>query len=86
MGLPFEQLPKESAKAFAAFSTYLNLGSERSLAAVGQKLGKSVGLLERWSAKFDWPARVGEHFDAAVAVAGAAGVRPGRDPYDLWRA
>ena len=32
-----------------------------------------------------WPARVGEHFDAAVAVAGAAGFRPGRDPYDLWR-
>ena len=31
-----------------------------------------------------WPARVGEHFDAAVAVAEAAGFRPG-DPYDLWR-
>jgi hypothetical protein len=25
----FEQLPKESAKAFAAFSLYLNLGAER---------------------------------------------------------
>jgi hypothetical protein len=61
MNHAFEQLPKESAKAFAAFSLYLNLGAERSLAAVGQKLGKSVGLIERWSAKFDWPARVAAH-------------------------
>jgi hypothetical protein len=58
MPLMFEQQPRESNKAFAAFSLYLSLGPERSLAAVGQKLGKSVGLIERWSAKFDWPARV----------------------------
>ena len=58
MAHAFEQLPKESAKAFAAFSLYLNFGPERSLAAVGQQLGKSVGLIERWSAKFDWSARV----------------------------
>ena len=58
---PFEQLPRESNKAFAAFSLYLSLGAERSLAAVGQKLGKSVGLVERWSAKFDWPVRVAAH-------------------------
>ncbi len=58
MPLPFEQQPRESAKAFAAFSLYLSLGAERSLAAVGQELGKSVGLIERWSSKFDWPGRV----------------------------
>jgi hypothetical protein len=28
---------------------------------VGQELGKSVGLIERWSAKFDWLARVQAH-------------------------
>ena len=54
----FEQQPKESAKAFAAFQEYLNLGAQRSLAAVGQKLGKSKALVERWSAKFDWVERV----------------------------
>jgi hypothetical protein len=58
MAQAFEQQPRESAKAFEAFSVYLNMGPERSLAAVGRKLGKSVGLLERWSAKFDWPGRV----------------------------
>lgn len=61
MAHAFEQLPKESAKAFAAFSVYLGMGAERSLAAVGQKLGKCRALLERWSAKFDWPARVQAH-------------------------
>ena len=61
MPLPFEQQPRESNKAFAAFSLYLSLGPERSLAAVGEKLGKSEGLIERWSAKYDWPARVQAH-------------------------
>ena len=57
MGLPFEQLPKESAKAFAAYTTYLNLGPDRSVAAVGQELGKSGSLLERWAKRYDWTAR-----------------------------
>ena len=43
MSHAFEQLPKESAKAFAAFSLYLNLGAERSLDAVGQKLERVDG-------------------------------------------
>ena len=58
MATAFEQQPRESAKAFEAFSVYLNMGAERSLAAVGRKLGKSRALLERWSAKFDWAGRV----------------------------
>ncbi len=58
MNRSFEQLPKESAKAFAAFSVYLSMGPERSIAAVGQRLGKSGALLERWSRKFDWSERV----------------------------
>jgi hypothetical protein len=57
----FDQQPKESAKAFAAFNLYLNLGAERSLRAVGEKLGKSEGLIERWCSKFDWQARVQAH-------------------------
>ncbi|MBA4148493.1 MAG: hypothetical protein H0X66_10305 [Verrucomicrobia bacterium] len=61
MGQLFEQQPKESAKAFEAFSVYLNLGAERSLSAVGRKLGKSVGLMERWSSRYGWPERVQAH-------------------------
>ena len=58
MPLMFEQQPRESAKAFAAFSLYLSLGPERSTREVGKKLGKSEGLIERWAAKFDWTGRV----------------------------
>lgn len=64
----FEQLPKESAKAFGAFSAYLGMGPERSLAAVAQRLSKSEQLLKRWSAKFDWPGRVAAHAAHLAAV------------------
>src|SRR5262245_21198526 len=58
MPLAFEQQPRESNKAFAAFSLYLSLGAERSVREVGERLGKSEGLIERWAAKFDWRSRV----------------------------
>lgn len=61
MPLAFEQQPRESDKAFAAFSLYLSLGPERSLAVVAKKLQKSVTLLGRWSSKFDWPSRLQAH-------------------------
>jgi hypothetical protein len=61
MPLPFEQQDRESNKAFAAFKTYLELGPERSLATAGDKLGKSKRMMEKWSRKFDWPARVQAH-------------------------
>lgn len=59
--LVFEQQPRESNKAFAAFKTYLDLGPERSLAMTAENLGKSKTMVERWSRKFDWPARVQAH-------------------------
>src|SRR5262249_49191562 len=39
----------------------LELGPERSLAAVAAKLGKSKVMMERWSRKFEWAARVLTH-------------------------
>ena len=56
--LPFEQQAREGNKAYAAFRLYLDLGAQRSLAAVGGKLGKSESLIERWSSKYDWHLRV----------------------------
>ncbi len=61
MPLMFEQQPKESDKAFAAFSLYLSMGPERSLAMVGARLGKSETLIERWSRKYTWKDRVAAH-------------------------
>ena len=56
--LAFEQQFRESNKAFAAFKTYLDLGAQRSLASVAERHGKSKTMIERWSRRFDWPARV----------------------------
>ena len=67
MPLMFEQQPRESNKAFAAFSLYLSLGPQRSTREVGEKLGKSEGLIERWASKFDWLARVAA-YGAHLAV------------------
>jgi hypothetical protein len=61
MALPFEQQPRESDKAFAAFSLYLNLGPQRSTGAVARKLAKSGQLVRRWSARFGWTDRVAAH-------------------------
>jgi len=58
MSLSFEQLPRESDKAFAAFRCYLELGPQRSAREVGKQLAKSEGLIQRWAAKFDWRGRV----------------------------
>ena len=82
MALAFEQLPKEGDKAFAAFSLYLSQGPERSLAKTAAKMGRSKVLLEKWSSKFDWPARVSafnSHMalverEAAEAITRAKGV------------
>ncbi|MHB8522925.1 MAG: hypothetical protein ACYDH9_19490 [Limisphaerales bacterium] len=68
MALAFEQQPKESAKAFAAFSVYLGMGPERSLEAVARKVTKSSRLLKRWSRRFDWPGRVRGHAERMAAV------------------
>lgn len=61
MPMTFEQQPRESNKAFAAFKTYLELGAQRSLVVVAEKHGKSKTMIERWSRRFDWPARVQAH-------------------------
>jgi hypothetical protein len=67
MPLMFEQQPRESNKAFAAFSLYLSLGAERGLREVARKLDKSLTVVGKWSSKFDWPARVAA-YDAHLAV------------------
>lgn len=54
---PWERLPEESTEAFEAFKTYRDMGAERSLAKVGEKLGKSTALMERWSARHEWVKR-----------------------------
>ena len=59
--------PGETARAYAAFCSYRELGEGRSLVKVGQKQGKKRALVETWSTRHDWVARAhawDEHQDA----------------------
>jgi len=80
----FEQLPRESAKAFAAFRVYLELGAQRSLATVAGKLGKSKVLMERWSRKYDWGSRVAAYSSHLATVEREATEAMTRASAVLW--
>lgn len=56
--LPWERQPDETRPAFDAFAKYRDMGNERSLGRVAKELGKSAGLIERWSRERDWQRRV----------------------------
>jgi hypothetical protein len=73
----FERQERESAKAFAAFSVYLGLGSERSLEAVAQKVTKSSRLVKRWSSRWQWGERVRAY--ALCAAPSVLGSKAGQD-------
>ena len=44
--------------AFQAFRTYAELGPGRRLVDVSRQLSKSVVLMQRWSKRWSWQARV----------------------------
>src|SRR5262249_27838418 len=74
----YERQPGESRQALAAFIAYRDLGPARSLAKVGQKLGKSTTLMERWSARWRWTARAAawdEELDRQARAAQVAAVK-----------
>ena len=53
----FERREGETSQAFEAARVYFDLGTNRSLAAAGRKLAKSIPLLKRWSAQWNWVER-----------------------------
>lgn|SRR5262249_55232137 len=53
----WDKRAEESEQAFAAFVMYRDMGAERSTAKVGQRLGKSRTLMDRWSARHQWVER-----------------------------
>jgi hypothetical protein len=73
-----EQLPNESAKAYAAFVAYAEMGSQRSQEAVSQQLSKSRQIISRWSAQHRWQERV-RQYDAAVLEEHNAALRAKRN-------
>src|SRR5687767_10277369 len=57
--LQWDRQPSETSRQFACFREYRDMHPlDRSLAGVGQKLGRSTSYLERLSSKFHWVQRV----------------------------
>lgn len=54
---PWRILPGESARAYAAFSAYRDMGPERSQQKLSALIGKNLGSLESWSLRHRWPER-----------------------------
>jgi len=53
----WERQKGESPQAYEAFVIYRDLGPERSLREVSQRLGKSKTLMDRWSRTHKWVER-----------------------------
>ncbi len=54
---PWDRRPEESPQAFKAFLAYRDCGDERTLAKAAEMIGKSRGMLFRWSTRHDWVGR-----------------------------
>jgi hypothetical protein len=68
--LALKRGPRESEKAYAAFREYVALGPGRSLVLLAGKMGKRTRMVERWSVKHGWQARVAEHTAAVAELEG----------------
>lgn len=55
---PWERQDGETNKQFEAFVIYRDMGEERSLSKVAEKLQKSTTLMGRWSGSNNWVERV----------------------------
>jgi len=66
---PWDRCKGETRKAFEAFLCYRDMGDARRLEDVGKRLGKSMPLMERWSAQWGWVDRVAAYEESVRAEA-----------------
>ena len=55
----------ETTSAFSAFALYRDMGATRSTAKVARESGKHKSLMDRWSSRWGWVARVAA-YDAYI--------------------
>lgn len=65
----YDRLPDESSKAYDAFAVYRDMGVNRSTYDAGQKLGKSIAVIQRWSTLHNWVERAAAYDDHVDAEA-----------------
>jgi histidinol-phosphatase (PHP family) len=85
---PFEEEYRVALRALAASGRVLEINTKSPLASVDlvRWWRESGGTAVSFGSDAHFPGRVGDRFKLAVDIVEAAGFRPGRDPYDFWRA
>ena len=78
----WERQQGESTQAYEAFATYRDMGTERSIRSVAQKLGKSSTIIGRWSSTWKWVDRVREWDNELAREAKAKAVKKVKDMTD----
>ena len=83
----FEEEYRAVFRVLAATGRALEINTASPLASVDQVrwFREEGGAAVSFGSDAHQPWRVADQFDLAVAVAEAAGFRPGRDRYDFWR-
>ncbi len=85
---PFEEEYRTVLRALAGTERVLEINTKTPLASVDlvRWWREEGGAAVSFGSDAHLPNRVGDRFKLAVDVVEAAGFRPGRDPYDFWRA
>jgi histidinol-phosphatase (PHP family) len=85
---PFEEDYRAVLRALASSGRVLEINTKSPLASVDlvRWWRESGGTAVSFGSDAHLPGRVGDRFKLAVDVVDAAGFRPGRDPFDFWRA
>lgn len=83
----FEEEYRAVLRALAASGRVLELNTASPLASVSllRWWREEGGTALSFGSDAHLPGYVGERFREAAGLAGAAGFRPGRDPFDFWR-
>jgi histidinol-phosphatase (PHP family) len=85
---PFEEEYRVALRALAASGRVLEINTKSPLASVDMVRWwrEEGGTAVSFGSDAHLPNRVGDRFKLAVDIVEQAGFRPGRDPYDFWRA
>lgn len=85
---PFEEEYRAALRALASSGRVLEINTKSPLASVDlvRWWRQSGGTAVSFGSDAHLPNRVGDRFKLAVDIVEQAGFRPGRDPYDFWRA
>lgn len=79
---PWKRQKGESDKAYEAFVTYRDMGTDRSIRAVAQKLAKSRTQIGKWSSGWEWTERVRAYDNELEKEARAKAIKGRKDMTD----